>query len=334
MARLIQAGNARSEAFVKALVTGQSGSGKTTAVAKAPRPLVLEPAPQAIPSIRAANPDAMVFILESMQDVRDALYSLRQAKPIEIDGEPGLLVKMTQDPSNLKKGEQAQVYGEFEIQSVVLDDLEEVQEMAKREIQGHQDTLTQQQWGILLDQNMAMLRNLRSVRANVFVCAKVLRTQDKDGQVWELALYGSKFKPLLPGLFNCMCFMYRKNKTEGDPREYVAGFKLPEEFLTKSHPALAAVEDPDPSVWVGKVRDHTSTLDGVEIPTDPNLLPKSHKPPVKMTGRRGSRSNGSNKPVNAQDTQSKPQAKAQAQTAQEAPAKGTEQAQPRRRQRR
>lgn len=285
MARFMKASEAENEAYVKALITGQSGSGKSTCGAQAPRPLVIEPAAQAVTSIRAANPDAFVFLVESMQDVRDVLYSLRQGKATTIDGEPALEVILTQDPSGIQKGQSPQQYGTIQIQSVVVDDLEEIQELARREIQGENPTMTQQQWGILLDKNMAMLRAFRSVRCNVFVCAKVLRAQDNESQVWELALFGSKFKPLLPGLFNAVCFMYRKTPTDTDPREFVAGFKLPEQYLTKCHPALDAVEDPNPTVWWEKIRTWQNQLSEVQVPTDPSVLPSDYKAPTTMPRR-------------------------------------------------
>lgn len=287
MARLIEAAKAAHETFVKCLITGASGSGKTTCVAKAPMPLILEPASQAITSIRAANPQAQILLVESIKDFRDALYSLRTGNPIDIEGLPGLEVTLTEDPACLPPGKAPEVHGTIKIQSIVLDDLEEIQEMLKAEAQGNAPTMTQQGWGVMLEKNMAMLRAFRAVRCNVFVCAKVLRTQDNDRQVWELALYGSKFKPLLPGLFNAVAFMYRKAPSENDEREFVAGFKLPEQYMTKCHPALEAVEDPDPSHWWRKIREWQDQLSSVAMPTDKTILPSDYKPPATMQ-RRGS----------------------------------------------
>lgn len=287
--KIFKASEAKGETFVKALLLGPSGSGKTMCSSKAPMPVILEPASQAVASIRAANSEAQIIPIQSMKDLKDSIYSIRNGNPIEVDGKPALEVNWTEDPSSLNGG-RPQHFGQSVIQSVILDDFEEIQEMRKKELQGKGGNLTQQQWGVLLDENMSQLRALRDCRCNVFVCAKVLRVQDGESQVWEISLYGTKLKPLISGLFNCVAFMYKKTRTEQDPREHVAGFKLPEQYATvcKPHPSLSPVEDPDPSIWWEKIRNWENSIGGTEVPMDRTLLPKDFKPPLQMHTRKGS----------------------------------------------
>lgn len=284
--KLVRARDARDQTFLKVLVTGASGSGKTTCCSKASNVLILEPAAQALTSIRAANPNAFILQIDTLQDAADAIYSLRHAAPSKMEnGEPCLNVKLTQDPSWLSPGKKAEVYGEITIQSVVIDDFEEIQDLERKEIQGKKPTMQIQDWGLLMDRNMNFLRALRSVKCNVFVCVKVSRAQDKEAQVYEFALSGSKFKSMLPGLFNAMCFLYRKDPTDVDSREYVAGFRLPEQYLTKAHPALDAIEDPDPTLWWKKIMDWEGGLNGPAVPNQKDQLPKDHKAKPQMRSR-------------------------------------------------
>lgn len=271
--KLLNAKEAQDEAFIKVLLAGASGAGKTTCASKAPMPLIIEPSPQAITSIRAANPNAQVLLIDSVNDLRTALSALKNAERVEINDLPALKVTI--------EGQQ------FVAQTVVLDDLDEIQEFLKRELQGDAATLTQQQWGIILDKNMAILRAFRSLPINFIACAKVISVQNEESQIYKLALYGQKFEPLLPGLFNMMGYQYRKPSTESDPREHVVGFRLPEKYPTKAHPALLSIEEPDPSVWWKKVREWCGSLSSPAPAKE--SLPSDYKAPVQLGQRQPQR---------------------------------------------
>lgn len=260
MAQLVRPSDpeSRDHVFVKGLIVGFSGAGKTTTMAKAPAPLIIEPSPQAMASIQAANADAHVLLVENVQDLRNLISALRKAKPSTIGDLPALDVTIEGTT--------------ITIQSIIVDDLEEIMDFFKSDVQSPgSDTMTQQQWGFVLDRSMSFLRALRNIPANFFVAVKALRVDDNSSQVLELALIGKKFKPALPGLFNCMAYLYRREPTEDDQRRYVAGFQLPDKYPTKGHPALGAVEDPDPRIWWAKIRDWQNKLISPEAPSRKQL---------------------------------------------------------------
>ncbi len=246
---IIRASSVEAEkmSLLRVLHLGFSGSGKTSSMSKADNVLILEPSPQAVTSIRASNPEALIFPVGDLKDLSEAYKMLKDAKLIDKDGYPAL---------EIKHGGET-----FEVTTVCLDDFEEIQDMLKKDIQGDSDAMTQQMWGALNDRCMGWLRAFRNLPVNFHSAAKLTRLSDEDIQVHELSIYGAKLKPAMLGLFNCVGYHYRKTATTEDSREYVVGFQLPDKFISKGHPALDAVEDSDPNVWLEKIRNWAGSLD-------------------------------------------------------------------------
>jgi hypothetical protein len=76
--------------FVKVAVIGHSGAGKTSWAARAPRPLIFLFEPQGLASITAANPDAIVFEVETWAEFRYLFDCVKLARVVSINGQPGL----------------------------------------------------------------------------------------------------------------------------------------------------------------------------------------------------------------------------------------------------
>lgn len=284
MAKFFTASEGQDHINVKALVSGLSGSGKTTCLSKAQKVLVLEPSPQAQASIVASNPDAKVFIVESIEDLYDALYSLRNAEETTYEGLPALKVTLQQDPSRTKG--RAVVYErDLIVQSIVLDDLEEIQDMFKADIVGESvDQVTVQQWGFIIDRTFRVVRAFRNIPCNFFVVCKVSPKADGDSLVYSLALSGQKLDQKIMGLVNCAAYMFRKETDEGV--QYFAGFQLPDKYPSKGHPSLQAIEVPDASIWWGKMRDHIGGL-RTPAPAPHEMLPDDAPKKMQRRGRRG-----------------------------------------------
>ena len=155
----------------------------------------------------------------------------------------------------------------------VIDDFEEIQEYIKRDVQGTDEMMTQKQWGLLNDRCMGWLRAFRNLQVNFHLCCKVVRLPDDELQIHELAVYGQKIKPAMMGLFNAVGYHYRKTVTSEDQREFVVGFRLPDKFISKGHPALLPVEDPDPTVWFNKIKTWAGEMSATPVQARPAQLP-------------------------------------------------------------
>lgn len=225
--------------FLKVLHNGFSGSGKTTAMAKAPKPFIIEPASQAIPSIVASNPEALVFVPENINDLRSLIDVFQRHKVVSVDGLPGIEIQM--------EGQS------FQIHSIVIDDFEWIVEFFRMEIQGKRPEFDFTKWGLLIDRIMKFLKFFIEIPVNIHVGLKVENITDNNQQIHGFALAGSKLKSKLPGLFNAMCHHFRTRPDEHG-QEYFAMFNGPEKFITKSHPAFENIELPEPSIWWKKMR--------------------------------------------------------------------------------
>jgi len=273
MSRLFKAGSdqGKKKTFLKILHNGASGSGKTTTASKASRPVVIEPSPQAASSIRAANPEALVFLVRKESDINEIVRALVHSS----ESEDGL-------------GRVGKIDGEeFFFESIVLDDLEEVQDIIKKEIlsKSSANKMTFQEWGDLGERLMNILRDLRNVECNFHCITKIVNAQDDEKIVHELALDGKKVKASIPGLFNLSGHHYRRNSDDGSTLEFVVGFRLPEKFISKAHPALKDMEEADPKVWLEKIREWDQGLDRVMEDVD-HLLPEGAKPKTLKNLRR------------------------------------------------
>ncbi len=284
MAKLIKSGDSSNKdySFVKGLLVGKSGSGKTTCCSKAPMPFFVEPSTQAYNTIRATNELANVWLVDSNDDFEDLIYSLSNYESIRINELPAIKFTLRQDPARGKE-----VYGEITCQTVILDDLEVFQSIMIEHIsKGGQMQL--QNWMTLQDKMMKLLRTVKDLPCNVIAVAKPEPSTDGDSIVYDLSLAGKKFCSSLPGLFNVMGYSYKKDLGAEGGIEYVVGFSLPEKYPTKGHPSLEAVEVPDPSLWWAKIREHDG---GTVIPKrlDRDLLPSDADKEIRTVGAKKKR---------------------------------------------
>lgn len=75
----------RENPFIRVLVYGDSGTGKTTWGALSPRPLMLITEPQGVPSAMVANPDAEVVYVDGHRKFEQVLQALQAGGPTVLD---------------------------------------------------------------------------------------------------------------------------------------------------------------------------------------------------------------------------------------------------------
>lgn len=212
----------------KYLVHGNSGAGKSRLGATAKRPAIALFERQALRTIRSRNPDAAVWVVESMDYLREMLSELR------------LLIANDNCPYD----------------TVVIDSLTEAQGMLKKEILSRagseRETLTQGEWGVIIDRVSNITRAFRDLPMHVLVLCRSEETYTGDDRFVRPSLSGKKLPNDIAGFFNAVGYIFKKLDGNGDIAHRVL-FDGTEGFLTKGDPDLDAIEIPHWPAWIRKM---------------------------------------------------------------------------------
>lgn len=152
--------------FLRALIYGDSGTGKTSWGALAPQPLILLTEAQGLASIAATNPNAEVLLIEDYPRLCEVVGSIKRgAAAVNDDSQPCF---------------RATVDGEaIEFQTLVLDSLSDVHDlMSKHYLDGIDERKSLKQWGLIQRDLRALLSDLRALPINLVCLA--LTTESVD----------------------------------------------------------------------------------------------------------------------------------------------------------
>lgn len=206
------------------LLYGATGSGKTTWAARTPRPLVLLTESQGIASIRLANPDAEILVIDKWSEFRDIWMLIMISGATSI----GNAIKIEWPDGDT---------GEYD--TIVLDSLTDLQALQHAEmldlnsteqLDVHKGTaLTLPQWGRSSDILAALLRQQRSLPCNVVVLAMMEERYDtlSDGREMRRCIplmRGKQLVPIIGGFFSAVGYLTRNSTGEpvvcwkNDPR--------------------------------------------------------------------------------------------------------------------
>lgn len=263
--KAIDINSADEERYLKALVYGQSGTGKTGFGVSAPKPLILLSESQAVPHIRAAQLRLgrkvhAVLVMESLDDYRHALAALRadKAQPFVVrDAAGNEVLRLDEWP-----------------ESVVLDSVTDACELVSGEIREQsppkigRDGLpvdSERYWNVFQDRATKLIRAFRDVPLNVvFLCLLDERIQkDDDGKElsrWvgpQLAM--RKLPNVVQSAVNVVGVTYRRrakapNKAGERPMEYGIATIGPEWMQLKPFPPIRDHEVMDFSSWCQRIR--------------------------------------------------------------------------------
>ena len=225
-----------NEVRIKALLYGDSGAGKTHTASTAPKPCYLLTEANGLPTIRSANPDAVVVQANDMDTVRAFFKAALD----------GTLAKETG------------------CQTIVLDSLTELQRMLRDEIVASKkgqvggEAFSLADWGTLTDRMRKLVRTVRDLPFHVVCIALAHSEQDEtSGQRFIIPAFdGRKLPNEIAGYFSLVGYVYRDRKKGDDGtvsvehRVVLAG---PPTLLTKSLPGLDPVEPPNISGWLAKL---------------------------------------------------------------------------------
>lgn len=151
--------------------------------------------------------------------------------------------------------------GEHDFTSLVFDSLSDFQDLVIRSLRldkgGLDKTLSQADWGYVIEETRNLCLRLRDLRMHVYVIALATSLQDDNNRmVWRPALAGRKLPDDLPQYFNLVGRTVKHRLAGGSGRaKYSVVLEGGDEAYTKGHPALDPEEQPDVSAWAGKLSE-------------------------------------------------------------------------------
>lgn len=213
--------------FIKAMLYGPSGAGKTTWASLAPRPLVILREEQGLATIIHQRPDAQVVVVESWEDFIEAFTAVKMA---------GVGTSKTGQPYCT-----ADIGGRsFRFQTVIVDSFTDIQKLMMAHIRGVevQDALdddgniTLQEWGRIINVCDHILRDQRAIPCNtVFIFLANLMQDDRGRFLMVPSVSGKRLPMEMGQYFNGVGYA-----TKTEAAEHVILWGSDDRFVTKTPP--------------------------------------------------------------------------------------------------
>lgn len=220
---------------LKLILSGASGAGKSRAAALFERPLIGLTELQAIPTIKKANPKAVIY-----RRNKDTPYG------IHTYGDLRRFLRMAQEAGS--RGHDA----------VVLDSLTDAQRIIRTYYTRNQgakagkDKTSQESWGIVIDKTAAMLRTLRDIPAAHLLVTCIDREIESgdEGLIHRFGVSGKNLPKEISQYFNMIGYAYRVEMAGGIRHQVL--FRGDDRFMTKPMDEIDDIEPPEPLLWVEK----------------------------------------------------------------------------------
>jgi hypothetical protein len=238
------------DAHVKLMVQGRSGAGKSTLGAKMPNPVILLTEANGLPSIRAANPDALVIRIYD-----PAAYGLSTTFEVLTQG------------MNLATTRAFDAKG---VQSVVADSATEIQRIIKEQILREKGVLkdltyvmTQQDWGLLTERTRRWARAFRDLPYHTLMITLSTEERDDEGKITMISpsFEGKKLPQEILQFCSAGGFAFKRPRKDAagkltDDVDFEVLFQGPSMYVVKPVVPLRNVETDDPSDWISRIVAH------------------------------------------------------------------------------
>lgn len=235
--RIATAGDLAAYDKIKALVYGGTKQGKTRLCAlMGKRPLIGLAEQQGIPTIKRANPNAVIFQIRTPEDLHEFKMMARSARAAT------------------------------EFDAVCLDGITEAQALLRAYYTGRQkdkagrDKTSMESWGATIDATIRLSRELRDIPTHVLVTAlDEEESVDGVGVMHRPAVNGKKLPNQLCAHFNVVGYAHTVEESRGLRRQIL--FRGNERYLVGAPDWLDDIEPPEPQWWFHRMQ-------GIEVPED------------------------------------------------------------------
>ena len=236
-----------SSVWVKILLWGDSGSGKTHASATIGSPdkkvLICCAEVQGKLAIANSNKDALVYGVASTDD----LYNF---------------IKLIKQPNFKEK---------YNVDSIVFDGLTEIQRLFSDEIKAKRseenngaqvDTLQMQEYNILLERMLRFLRFVRNLEYHVVCTALSVRSETSNGVKVEPMFVGKKLPNLVSQFFNIVGYMKKVEVMQEENKilQHRVILNTSSAYITKGTKQLDAVEEPNLRKWLKRIMEDKESV--------------------------------------------------------------------------
>lgn len=216
---------------MKALLYGANGSGKTMAGAAFKKPLIGPTELQGIPTIRKANPNAIIY---------------HDAK-----GEPG--IKNVQDLRRFNA--MAKTAKDHGCDAVVLDGLTDTQRILREHFTKRQKKnkgrTSMDTWGIVIEMTARVVRQLRDLSGvHVLVTCLEREIESGDRLTHRPGLSGKTLPHEVGQYFNVVGYAYKAEMDAGIRHQ--ALFFADDRYVVKGLDGLDVIEPLEPLHWISK----------------------------------------------------------------------------------
>jgi hypothetical protein len=230
---------------IKIGLYGDAGSGKTAVSCRGggatndDEVLVLLAEPHGIATIRVWNLDAAVAMVTEAAELR-SWVSLLASSPCGVD-ERGAYLSLSLD--NV----------EVVVRRVVLDSFTEIQRILVDEILSgeRRESLTLQEWGLLNDRSIDLIRTVRNLPVDVCVIFLAESNDGSDQRYIKPLVKGRKLPNECAQFFSAFGYCYRQQ--EDDDLNYRVLFGGSDNYITKQATGLDRVEEPGFDDWRQKM---------------------------------------------------------------------------------
>tara|TARA_Y100000114_G_scaffold72390_1_gene66347 strand:- start:6310 stop:7023 length:714 start_codon:yes stop_codon:yes gene_type:complete len=173
---IMKAGKAQKSTYIKGLIYGESGAGKSYLAATAPRPLILLTEMNGQASIMHSNPEADILHITSSDMLAEVLKDIDE------------------NPNDYKQYD-----------TIVIDSITEMQRLIKDKLTANgRSPMSLQLWGKLANNMRALVRRIRSMKKNV-ICIALQETsidEENGHRYYKPAFEGRKTSGEIAQFFN------------------------------------------------------------------------------------------------------------------------------------
>lgn len=228
MVNLIKAGSQELDSYLKALIMGESGAGKTFLSVTAPNPVIMLTERNGMQSVKQSNPDALVAYCSTANECRDFL-----------------LAAMNGDlPDHV---ETIVIDGITEVQQIMIDDI-----LASKG--GGDRKMSLPDWGVLSDRMRRFLRCLRDLPYHVVATSLVNHElNDATGEMRVFPLVQSKKLPsMMAANFNVVGLLFKREVEDDDKKVMIRKVMVegPSRYMVKPCYPLDGILDANIEDWV------------------------------------------------------------------------------------